>query len=116
MLTVCRSQAAPSYFSLTKFPLARSLTVAQTLNTRGSISVQKPNKRANLVTVLHVIQHFKENGAKEENSRTQFISSPARSVDCNNNPKAGEKKHRILNYKTPTFIYIVIPANYERKI
>lgn len=114
MLTVCRSQVAPSYFSLTKFPLARSLTVAQTLSTRGSISVQKPNKRANLVTVLHVIQHFKENGAKEENSRTQFISSPARSVDCNNNPKAGGKKQDIKLQNTN--IYIVIPANYERKI
>lgn len=64
--------------------------------------VQKPNNRANFVVVLHGIQHFKENRAKEQNLRTQFISFPARSVDCNNSPKAG-KNHRILNYKIPTF-------------
>lgn len=92
------------------------MTAAQALNTRGSISVQKPNRRANFVTVLHVIQHFKENREKEENSRTQFISSPARSVAGNNNPKAGEKKKpQDINLQN-TNIYIVIPANYERKI
>lgn len=52
--------------------------------------VQKPSKRATFVVVLQGIQHFKENRAKEQNFRTQFISFLARPEDCNNNLKAGK--------------------------